>query len=291
MMKPLYPVLVLLILIGTALLFPWGTLSAQSPTVTPLPSVTPSPTRPLDIATGAPATATLVVTNTAASPPNAPAPSATSPLLVVTPSAAPTLVVTSVPVEAGTTPPLSIKFPQGWKGAFGRVPVRTALEERRLNIAIYRGPVPGGIGTIVVMWGFPSIAPPIAAGTETTVTPGSVPVDLVSQMLWADGLRLLQGTLVDITCNVGTSGQRPLKVGGVDGVGTFFNVSGCQDEPETAGWFVGVSPYGRNLLFYAYIEPITAYNEARNTLQGILDGVVFTSPPTATPAPSATSAP
>ncbi|HRE48901.1 MAG TPA: hypothetical protein PLD47_14335, partial [Aggregatilineales bacterium] len=121
------------------------------------------------------------------------------------------------------------------------------------------------------LWGFPQIAAPPRTGDPTSAAPET----LRNEMLWSDGLRLLQGTLVDITCNVGTSGQRTFKVGGVEGVGTFFNVSQCQGEPETAGWFVGVSQYGRSYLFYAYIEPITAYNDARAALQAILDSVKF----------------
>jgi hypothetical protein len=103
-----------------------------------------------------------------------------------------------------------------------------------------------------------------------------------------DGLRLLQGTVVDITCNVGTAGVRNFAVGGVQGVGTYFNINQCQDEPDTAGWFVGVNPFGRSYLFYIYIEPITTYNDARGDMQKLLDSVVFQQSTQVTPTATAT---
>jgi hypothetical protein len=41
------------------------------------------------------------------------------------------------------------------------------------------------------------------------------------------------------------------------------------------------------VLYYAYVEPIEAYNDARGDLQTVLDSIRFTvlPTPTATPAP------
>lgn len=252
--------------------------AAQNPTRTPLPSLTPSDTPSLGLPTGAAVTVAPPVSTPG------PAASPTSPLLAVTATATPP--ISPVPRTApGNPPPIQFDLPAGWQFAYRVVPVRVALESYAMNVAVYRGPLPNSIGTVIVLWGFPSLAPPPtfppAPGTPTAMPrPGG---DFVSRMLWADGLRLLQGTVLDITCNVGTAGEQAFTVGGVPAVGTYFNVTGCQGEPDTAGWFAGVNQYGRNFLFYAYIEPIEAYNSARPDLQRLLDTVRFIAPTTPTP--------
>lgn len=156
-----------------------------------------------------------------------------------------------------------------------------------MNVAVYRGLLrEGGVGTLIVLWGFPSIAPPPTipplAGTPTT--PPDPLDDFTSRTLYSDGLRLLQGAVIDITCNVGTTGRTALSVAGMRGIGTYFSVTQCQGEPDTAGWFVGVRANNRNYLFYVYVEPVEAYNAARAQLQEILDSVRFIVPtPTAAP--------
>jgi hypothetical protein len=207
----------------------------------------------------------------------------------------PTPNVTAQPTEPitrpGGPPALTINLPAGWQVGYQMVPLRTTLAETMMSIAIYRGPLQGGTATILVLWGFPNIAPPptIAPLPGTpTAEPDASSMDLTSQMLWTDGLRLLQGTVVDITCNVGTAGVRNFAVGGVQGVGTYFNINQCQDEPDTAGWFVGVNPFGHSYLFYIYIEPITAYNDARGDMQKLLDSVVFQQPTEVTVTATAT---
>jgi hypothetical protein len=156
-----------------------------------------------------------------------------------------------------------------------------------MNIAVYLGPVPRGVGYVLILWGFPNLAPPPRAiNPNATAAPTLKPGDLddfTRQMLWTDGLRMLQGTVLDITCNVGTTDQQAFTVGGKPGIGTFFNVSQCQGEVDTAGWFVGTQQFGRSYLFYVYAEPVEAYNESRATLQQILDSVVFEPPPTPSP--------
>lgn len=267
---------VLLPVVGTA-------AQPAPPTRTPLPSLTPSPTLALSIPTGQPGTPVPLPSFPAS--PTAPEPSPTSPLLALTSTplvAPPTLAPALLP---GNAPPLQIRLPAGWKVGYQVVPIRASLVEATMNLAVYIGPVQNGLGTILVLWGFPSLASPRIT-PDPNATPGADPFTL--QMLYADGLRLLQGTVLDITCNVGTAGERSFTVGGVTGSGTFFNVSQCQGEPDTAGWFVGVSQYGRNYLFYAYIDPIEAYNDARGELQRILDTITFDVP---TPTPTVTGTP
>ncbi len=247
--------------------------SAQTPTRTPLPSLTPSAT--LSLPTAAPIQT------------EPPQPTPTSPLLAAT--ATPSLMPSATPnlLRRGSPPPLTLDLPSDWRVGYQIVPVRVALEAYPMNVAVYRGALrEGGIGTLIVLWGFPSIAPPPTlpplAGTPTA--PPDPLSDFVSRALYSDGLRLLQGAVIDITCNVGTTGQTPLSVAGRAGVGTYFSVTQCQGEPDTAGWFVGVRVDNRNYLFYVYVEPVEAYNAARAQLQEILDSVRFLAPtPTAAP--------
>jgi hypothetical protein len=228
-------------------------------------------------------------------PTGTPSPAPTSPLLAITPTAAATVPPA---VQAGEPPPLTIALPEGWLSAYQVVPVRVSLEAYPMSVAIYRGPLgageAAGTGTIVVLWGFPSIAPlptfapgvltPAATATLQSGAPQGMD-NFTAQMLWTDGLRFLQGTILDVTCNVGTAGQQTITIGAQQAVGTYFNVNGCQSEPDTAGWFAGLRHEGQSFLFYAFIEPIEAYNSARADLRAIVDTVAFTAAPTSTPTP------
>ncbi|MCC7210120.1 MAG: hypothetical protein IT323_22645 [Anaerolineae bacterium] len=270
-----------------------GDTPTPRPTRTPLPSVTPPQGAPPGLPTGAPGpTATLAIASTL------PGPTATSPLLAASPTPLASPEPTQPLVLPGDAPPFGVNLPRGWQYAYQYVPIRTAYDAVMMGVAIYQGPVTNGVGTIIALWGFPSIAPPPslsdlmganASATPETPTPGPEAAldDLSRSMLWTDGLRLLQGTVVDITCNVGTSGQQPFSVGGQPAVGTYFNITGCQGEPDTAGWFAGVKSGTGNVLFYAYVEPIEAYNDARGDLQAVLDSIRFAvvATPTPTPAP------
>lgn len=268
-----------------------GDTPTPRPTRTPLPSLTPSPGAPLALPTGTPGpTWTLAPSSTPSGP------TATSPLLAASPTPIASPLPTQSLVLPGDAPPFGLNLPRGWQYAYQYVPIRTAYDAVMMGVAIYQGPVTNGVGTIIALWGFPSIAPPpslsellgatASAGTPTP-GPGGLLDDLTRSMLWTDGLRLLQGTVVDITCNVGTSGQRDFTVGGQPAVGTYFNITGCQGEPDTAGWFAGVKSDAGNVLFYAYAEPIEAYNDARGDLQTVLDSVRFAVMPTPTPTPAA----
>jgi hypothetical protein len=241
-------------LLSALLLIAPQALRAQTATRTPLPSLTPSPT---------------------------------SPLLAETPTPLSTATSTPSLLRQGVPPPLTVDVPSDWRAGYQVVPVRVALEAYPMNVAVYRGALrEGGIGTLIVLWGFPSIAPPptIPPLLGTPTEPPDPLGDFVSRALYADGLRLLQGAVIDITCNVGTTGRTPLSVAGMASVGTYFSATQCQGEPDTAGWFVGARFNNRNYLFYVYVEPVEAYNAARAQLQEILDSVRFIVPtPTAAP--------
>jgi hypothetical protein len=224
-----------------------------------------------------PASATSISTRAADSPA---VPSATSALIALTPVGA-TTVPTRVGLAPASPPPLDIKLPPNWHYDYKIVPIRDASVQASMNVAAYAGPVTGGRATIILLWGFPSImAPPTRSSLLVTQasTPGTVEASLQAQALWGDGLRLLQGTVVDITCNMGHYGQRAFTVGGLPAVGEVFAASQCEGEPDTAGWFAGLNQFGGNFLFYVYFDPAPAYNSGRAEVQRILDTVTFRRP-------------
>ncbi|MHB8625314.1 MAG: hypothetical protein ACYDBJ_01730 [Aggregatilineales bacterium] len=255
------------------------------PTASPIPTVLPTVTSAVPTATDIP---TLLPTDT----PNL-TPSATSALVSAaslmpntTPSAKP-----FVP-QPGDPPPLTIQLPSGWHATFTQVPVSDQLSQALVNVAAYAGPVgDGGTGFIYILWNYPSLVP---------VNPGALPTsaaDLVNQQLLSDGLRLLRGTVLDASCTFGNYGHTDFTVGGQAAVGQLFQAAACQDNsPDVAGWYAGLRQAGKNLLFYAYIQPVSAYNNGRADVQRILDSVIFsatTSTPIRTPviSPSSTVPP
>ena len=75
---------------------------------------------------------------------------------------------------------------------------------------------------------------------------------------------------------MGTDLVRSFTVGSHDdATGTYFQALGCQGEPDTAGWFAGLTEQGGNYVFYAYVEPLEQYNAAIPALQAILDSATF----------------
>lgn len=218
--------------------------AVPTPTLTPVPSSTP--TRP---ATSTPA------------PPPTPTDAEPTPIpLQLTPLAG-----------SGAAPPVTMKFPAGWGYAYDTlalVDVDNTL--RPIPLAVYRGPVTGGTGTIVLLWGFPNFLAGSPLALPGTPTP--------APDLWADGLRLFRLALVDAGCNPGTDLQRPYTVGGLAATGTQFAIVDCPESPDTRGWFAGLQVGGLNFVFYVYAEPITAMDSAWNELQAILDTAVFSVP-------------
>ena len=218
-----------------------------TPTLTPTPSPTPAPTE-------------------TPAPTRTPLPSVTPTELGAQPTPAGTLQV-----EEGVPPPYDITLPDGWQVGYGILPVRDGITTNGVPVAIYTGPIPADTsitGWVVVLWGFPSISP------------------RPEPDLWADGLRFLRGALLDVSCVVGTDVSRTFRVGGHDdAVGTFFTAEGCRGEPDTAGWFAGISEQGGHYMFFTYAEPLAGIDVARADLQAILDSIVWHPIPTWTPGP------
>lgn len=218
--------------------------AAPTPTLTLVPSNTPTP----------PATPTLAPTPTPTDAEPTPIP------LQITPLAG-----------RGAAPPVTMNFPPGWAYAYDTlalVDVDNTL--RPIPLAVYRGPVTGGTGTIVLLWGFPNFL----AVSPLTLLDAPTP----APDLWSDGLRLFRLALVDAGCNAGTDLQRPYSVGGLAATGTQFAIVDCPESPDTRGWFAGLQVGGLNFVFYMYAEPITAMDTAWDELQAILDTAVFNVP-------------
>lgn len=177
-------------------------------------------------------------------------------------------------------PPLTIDLPDGWRMGYDVLLLRDIDAIRNIPLAVYTGPVTGGQGTIVLLWGFPNLV--IASPLLGEIAPD----------LWADGTRLLRLAVVESGCNIGTDLRRTYSIGGLQAVGTQFAAVNCPELPDTRGWFAGLQQFNLNFIFYAFAEPLEALNgPAEAELQAILDSVRFVRPPTPTPDPAATASP
>lgn len=238
----------------------------QAPPPTATPSLTPVPTD----------TATPFPTDTprpTATPTRTPLPTLT-PTDPNAPTPTPVPSATAVTLPEGVPPPFDITLPPGWGQAHRIAPVRDQLTRGGVPLAIYAGPIPGQenvTGWIVVFWGYASLS---ATGTPDP---------------WADGLRFLRGALFDSSCNIGVdvNGRRNFTLGRrSDAVGTYFSAVGCHGEPDTAGWFAGLTEQGGNYIFFVYVDPIDGYEPSIPVLQAILDSVSWHVIPTLTPEPN-----
>lgn len=162
-------------------------------------------------------------------------------------------------------PPLTITLPDGWSSGYDALVLQDIDGIRPIPFAVYTGPVTGGTGTIVLLWGFPNL-----------INANSVAVE---PDIWTDGTRLLRLAVVGDGCNVGTDLRRMYSVGGIQAIGTQFAAVDCPDLPDTRGWFAGVRQFNVNFVFYAYTEPIAAMDgSAPDEIQAILDTVQFVEP-------------
>ena len=219
---------------------------------------TPQATQPVftPVATS---TATPEATGAVEATPTAPAPEVTE---------EPTILVEITPLAgAADPPPLEITLPEGWVRGYDSYGLLDVDDMRYIPLAVYRGPVTGGTGTIVLLWGFPSLVDgnPLAEGTPMPD-------------LWVDALRLFRLAIVDSGCNPGTDLQRSYRVGGRAATGTQFAIVECPELPDTRGWFAGLREGGLNFVFYIYADPIEAMDSAQDELQAILDSVIFRVP-------------
>jgi hypothetical protein len=227
-------------------------------------NVPPTPTR----------TPTLVPTSTPL-PTLQPSP---LPTLQDVPTDAPTLIpITVVPLYGKPVPPpIQITLPGGWKSGSDALVLKSEIYSAHpIPIAIYQGPITGGTGNIVVLWGY---------GSQASVD--AVVNNDVNQQLWSDGLRLLRLAVFEQGCNIGTDLQRDYRIGTLPATGTQFAVVSCPSLPDTRGWFAGLRVQNTNFMFYVYADPIDAMKTGQDDLQTILDSVQFVFPEaTATPTP------
>ncbi|MEP7291751.1 MAG: thioredoxin domain-containing protein [Chloroflexota bacterium] len=164
-------------------------------------------------------------------------------------------------------PPLTLSLPAGWSFAYDALVLQDIDGIRPVPFAFYQGPVTGGIGTIVLLWGFPNLVVGAPAG------------GLIQPDVWTDATRLLRLAIFEEGCNVGTDLRRNYSVGAMQAVGTQFAAVDCPQLVDTRGWFAGLRQFNVNFVFYAYTEPITAMDGAAvDELQAILDSVQFILP-------------
>ncbi len=219
-----------------------GALSQPTPTYTPVPTSTFTPVR-------------------------TPTPSLT-PTPTLTPTITPTAEIQeSDLVGEGIAPPLDIDLPDDWTSRYLTVALPDVDSALRLvYVTAYEGPVTGGKGRIVVLWGFPNV---YSSGLTLPGTPTPAPD------LYVDGLRLFRTAMVETGCNAGTDLQRDFPIGDRSGSGTYFAIVDCPESPDTRGWFTGLQEQGLNFVFFVYVEPIEAIDGAKDELQAILDTVRF----------------
>jgi protein-disulfide isomerase len=164
-------------------------------------------------------------------------------------------------------PPLTMALPQGWSYAYDAIVLQDIDGVRPIPFALYKGPVTGGTGYIVLLWGFPNLVVGAASG------------GIVQPDIWIDATRLLRLAIVETGCNVGTDLRRNYSVGGLQAIGTQFAAVGCPQLPDTRGWFAGIRQFEANFVFYVYTDPIGAMDgNAPTELQSILDTVQFVMP-------------
>jgi hypothetical protein len=271
-----------------------------APTATPaatlVPSLTASPTEDIEAAVVGTLTAMVPIEPTATDITLTPTPEGTvDPNATPDPEASEEPIKVTLPALAGQKiePPLDIALPADWQVVGADVQVLPDLDGsiRGFPFKVFRGPVTGGTGTIVLYWGFPNLN--LASG-DTTVQ--MMTGTQVAPDLWSDGLRILNLAVVEQGCTVGTDLKRSYRVGNLSATGTQFSAVNCPELPDTRGWFAGVQEKGLNFVFYVYVEGaqvmdnanLDAFRNASDQLQAILDTVQFRVPDvvaTATPSP------
>jgi hypothetical protein len=184
------------------------------------------------------------------------------------PAATAPVVVTLQPLQnQPIPPPITIGLPQGWRTGNDTLVLNDIDGMRSIPFTIYTGPVSNGVGSIVLLWGFPNL---VAGNPFDVATP--------EPDLFTDGLRLLRLAIVETGCNIGTDLRRQYNIGGLAAFGTQFSAVTCPELPDTRGWFAGLQQNGINFIFYTYADPIEAIDGARAELQSILDSVRFVLP-------------
>jgi hypothetical protein len=182
------------------------------------------------------------------------------------PSETPIVITVEPLLGQSFEPPVDITLPDGWLVGYDTLLLTDVDAMRPVPLVVWTGPVSGGSGTIILLWGFASLIAgnPLEAQVATP-TPD----------LWADGLRLLRLAVIEQGCNIGTDLRRDYRIGLLPAVGTQFSAVDCPTTSDTRGWFAGVNESGFNYVFYVYTDPIDAMTQAGEELQAILDTVRF----------------
>jgi hypothetical protein len=240
-----------LLVTGSAVLI---TLAACGGQTAPTPTALPAPTLVASL------TATIAATSE---------PVVETPAADVTPGApteTPVVITVEPLLGQSVEPPLDITLPEGWLVGYDTLLLTDVDAMRPVPLAVWTGPVSGGTGTIVLLWGFPSLigGNPLEAQIATPAPD-----------LWADGLRLLRLAVVENGCNIGTDLRRDYRIGLLAAVGTQFSAVDCPTTDNTRGWFAGLNESGFNYVFYVYTDPIDAMTEADDELQIILETIRF----------------
>ncbi|MDZ4769283.1 MAG: hypothetical protein SGJ24_09155, partial [Chloroflexota bacterium] len=176
-------------------------------------------------------------------------------------------------------PPITLTLPDGWQTGLDVLVLQDIDAIRNIPFAVYTGAVSGGTGTIVLLWGFPNLLPASAVTLSGEIRPEMLD-------LYLDGTRLLRVAVVEQGCNIGTDIRRSYSIGGLEAIGTGFAAVDCPQLTDTRGWFAGLRQYELNFVFYAFVEPIAAFDAAQADLQAILDTAQFALPPTPAPTPA-----
>lgn len=168
--------------------------------------------------------------------------------------------------EQAIDPPLSIDLPEDWLSGNSVVVVQDVTGFQTVPFTLYTGPVEGGQGFIIVLWGFQTLGDP-----GNPLIPGDEDFGP-----YLDALRLLRLALLEPECVVGTEPEREFTVGAVVATGANFVAEQCPVTADTRGWFLGTNQAGVNFAFYMYVEPLEALpGQAAFDMQAVLDTVVF----------------
>ena len=161
-------------------------------------------------------------------------------------------------------PPIVIKLPENWQALNSTIAIEDIIGLRVYPYTLYTGPVSGGQGYIILLWGFESVAGRNPETQEALIDP------------YLDALRLLRLAVIGSDCVPGTDVRREFTIGERTVEGANFSAYRCEETVDTRGWFFGLTEQGMSFAFYMYAEPIEAMDG--NTpfeLQDILDTVEF----------------
>lgn len=163
--------------------------------------------------------------------------------------------------------PMTLDLPEDWVWGNGTALIEDVLGFKILPFTIFTGPVTGGEGFIVLIWGYESIGSFNSETGESNLSP------------YNDALRLLHFALIGPDCVPGVDVERDYEIGGMTVRGSNFAAYRCEETVDTRGWFVGLSIENVNMGIYAYTEPIEAMDgKAPQELQAILDTAEFDMP-------------